>query len=1556
MPINPLNRPASQLFSKLPLRTVLIVPFVLQMVSAVGLVGYLSFKSGQESVEDLANQLIQQVGERISDRLTDYLNAPQNAVAANHLAVEQGMLNLNDTKQLRQQLWQQTILNPTLQSSFFVNELGEQIGYGRLMSEEFVQQVTRVTGEKFSIGTPFFNSLKNTDAGKLKYYSVDSKGNPVKLLSTVPVDNRKTVWYRQAKASKKQTWSPIVVFNVMPTLGIFALSPIKDAGGKWRGVFTSNYGLSAISTFLDRLYFSPSGQTFIIERSGNLVATSTLETPFVKHAKQQPTRLLAANSQDIRTRDIARELVNRFGNLSSLQTAQQFIVASKGDGVPPSPVLRQFVRVTPYRDARGLDWLIVVVVPESDFMAHIQANTRNTLCLCAATLVLASAIGLLTSRWVTKPILRLNTAAKNLGKGEWDQPLEIRRLDEVGELANSFNLMAAQLQQAFAEQKSLTEALAQRESQLKQFMEAIPAGISIHDVSGKVVYLNQTGKRLLGVANIPEATLQKMVEVYQIYRQNQPYPTEELPAFRALRGETIFLDDLEVHRDGEIIPFEVRATPIFDAGGNIIYAINAFTDITQRKESEKILTDYNRTLATEVAERTCALDRANELLQNEMADRQLLEQKLYSSTEQIVKIFESIGDIILIFEPREKTIQIIATKGIFQYNYQTNQIDSIIEQFFQEESNEIYFAQVLEALESQQTISFDYSLRINNQEVWFAAKISPLSDRSVVWVARDISDRQLAEARLLEAQKIAHIGSWEYDIAQATSTWSEELYRMFELDPTQKPLATPELVERFHPEDRSPYLTMLEDRSIHKKSFELDLRLIRRDRSITYMEVRGKPVFDNKGQLIRWFGTVLDISDRKQAEAALRKSAQREQAIGRSIDRIRQSLDIDTIFQTTTSELRQALNCDRVAIYRFNPDWSGEFVAESMGEGWISVIQQSNELNLPNNLTADFSCAAKTLQVSGKPVRDSYLQGNQGGTYDGDTCYRMVEDIYAAGFSSCYIEVLEQFQTRAYIITPIFCGSQLWGLLASYQNSGPRSWREAEINIALQIRTQLEVALQQAQLLEATQQQAVQLQQIALAAESANLAKSTFLANMSHELRTPLNAILGFSQLMQRSVGLNPEQQENIGIINRSGEHLLTLINQILDLAKIEAGRITLNPTDFQLSRLLNEVEEMFKLQAREQQLELIFSYSSDIPKYVRADRVKLHQVLINLLSNAIKFTKEGGIALRVSLVAEPENQQLPVDSYQLHFEIEDTGSGMTPDELDQLFQAFVQTKTGENSQQGTGLGLAISQHFVKLMGGIITVRSQVGSGTAFAFDIPVSAVDAANIQPVQPLRRAVALEPNQPRYRILIVDDREDNSQLLLKILAAFDFELKEARNGAEAIEIWSSFEPHLIFMDMWMPVMDGYEATKRIKATVKGQATAIIAVSAASAEEARTVTVSDDSDDFIHKPFRDTEIFATLHKHLGVRYIYDEPDSVPEPTQIEPPTPENVAALPADWLAALEKATIECDLELILSQIELIRDRNHSLASALAALANEFQFNQILALIRPETKGKGY
>jgi predicted ATPase/signal transduction histidine kinase/CheY-like chemotaxis protein/tRNA A-37 threonylcarbamoyl transferase component Bud32 len=492
-------------------------------------------------------------------------------------------------------------------------------------------------------------------------------------------------------------------------------------------------------------------------------------------------------------------------------------------------------------------------------------------------------------------------------------------------------------------------------------------------------------------------------------------------------------------------------------------------------------------------------------------------------------------------------------------------------------------------------------------------------------------------------------------------------------------------------------------------------------------------------------------------------------------------------------------------------------------------------------------------------------------------------------------------------------------------------------------------------------------------AEVANEAKSAFLANMSHELRTPLNAILGFTNLTMKTPNLSTENRENLGIITRSGEHLLTLINQVLDLSKIEAGHTTLNEKNFDLYRLLDDIDDMFQLKADDKGLQLICDRAPDVPRYIRTDEVKLRQVLINLLNNALKFTSEGGVSVRVGTVSSkhfsasggaqaPTTNQVSSKHFSasggaqapttnLSFEVEDTGAGIAPEELDSLFEAFVQTKTGKESQEGTGLGLPISRKFVQLMGGEMNVTSQLGRGTIFKFDIRVSVVEAKDIETKQPTRRIIALEPNQPRYRILIVDDRYDNRQLLIKLLNPFGFELKEASNGQEAIEIWDSFEPHLIWMDMRMPVMDGYEATQRIKSTTKGQATAIIALTASSFEEERSVVLSAGCDDFLRKPFREDDIFAIMHKHIGVRYVYENPNqrdsSLTKDTEQNVLTAAAIAALPPEWVASLKQAILNIDLDLIATLLDQIRAENTALADALSSCIDKFEYKKILNLM---------
>jgi len=558
---------------------------------------------------------------------------------------------------------------------------------------------------------------------------------------------------------------------------------------------------------------------------------------------------------------------------------------------------------------------------------------------------------------------------------------------------------------------------------------------------------------------------------------------------------------------------------------------------------------------------------------------------------------------------------------------------------------------------------------------------------------------------------------------------------------------------------------------------------------------------------------------------------------------------------------------------------------------------------------------------------------------------------------------IKEHQTKSVLSAPLLNQGKLVGIVYLENNLSAGAFTPERLEILNLLSSQAAISIENANLYtqlgeysrsleQKVEQRTAELAEATRLAQAANLAKSTFLANMSHELRTPLNAILGFSQLMSRARSLPSEHQENLGIITRSGEHLLTLINQVLDLSKIEAGRTTLNETSFDIYRLLDDLEDMFQLKAEDKGLQLLFERTPDVPRYVRTDEVKLRQVLINLLNNAIKFTSEGGVSVRVRSVIgngeDSSNYQLPITNYQLQFEVEDSGAGIAPDELDSLFEAFMQTRTGQQSSEGTGLGLPIARSFVQLMGGEMTISSQVGHGSLFKFDITVSVAETAQSNSQQPTRRVVALQPNQPTYRILIVDDRWDNRQLLLKLLSPLGFELLEATNGQQAIEIWENCSPHIILMDMRMPVMDGYEATKRIKATTKGQATAIVAVTASSFEEQRAVILSTGCDDFIRKPFREADIFDALRKHLGVSFVYDETAASPTSTQTDTDalTPDAIAALPTNLVANLHQAIIDGDKNLMLTLIDRIREQNKSLANALAALVNNFRYKQLLNL----------
>ena len=499
------------------------------------------------------------------------------------------------------------------------------------------------------------------------------------------------------------------------------------------------------------------------------------------------------------------------------------------------------------------------------------------------------------------------------------------------------------------------------------------------------------------------------------------------------------------------------------------------------------------------------------------------------------------------------------------------------------------------------------------------------------------------------------------------------------------------------------------------------------------------------------------------------------------------------------------------------------------------------------------------------------------------------------------------------------------------------------------------------------------LRQALEAAEVANNAKSQFLACMSHEVRTPLNVILGFTQVMQRDPDLCAQQQEYLSLIMHSGKHLLELIDDILEMSKIEAGKITLNKSGFDLYRLLDNLQEMFQLKATSKGLQLIFERAKNLPQYLQTDEGKLRQVLINLLGNAVKFTESGSVKLRVCLrqgdneefsVISPipngqfdqhsESPHTPVvanpKASHLFFEVSDTGCGIPQEEIDLIFHAFTQGKIGYESQAGTGLGLPISRKFVQLMGGELTVNSTPGQGATFAFHIPLDLAQTTDTQTVQQTERVIGLAPNQRQYRILVVDDQWTHRLLLVKLLTAVGFQVQEAENGEAAISLWSSWEPHLILMDMQMPVMDGLEATQQIKCHLKGQATVIIALTAYAFEANRAIVLSAGCDDFISKPFREDIVFEKIAHHLGVRYLYEgqQPTSFQSEDKVEQLTASALAIMPTEWQKKLHTAAASCHDKELLQLIEQIPEHYTTLKIALADLVDNFRLDLIMELTR--------
>jgi len=472
----------------------------------------------------------------------------------------------------------------------------------------------------------------------------------------------------------------------------------------------------------------------------------------------------------------------------------------------------------------------------------------------------------------------------------------------------------------------------------------------------------------------------------------------------------------------------------------------------------------------------------------------------------------------------------------------------------------------------------------------------------------------------------------------------------------------------------------------------------------------------------------------------------------------------------------------------------------------------------------------------------------------------------------------------------------------------------------------------------------VQLSQAKSEAEAANRAKSTFLSTMSHEIRTPMNAILGYTQLMMRDPDLGADAKTNLTIIGRSGEHLLALINDVLDISKIEAGRMELNPATFNLTRMLDDLAAMFRLRAEARALRFEMLIDGAVVPYVVADQGRIRQVIINLLGNAVKFTRLGRIGLHVTL------KQRNADRLWLSARISDTGPGMTDAEQKKLFEPFTQVGNGPENVQGTGLGLAISRKYARLMGGDITVASNPGNGSVFLFEIPIGRGDAGVGIRQHASRRVIAVRAGLETPKVLVVDDHSENRDWLMKLLSSIGFSVMGADNGETAVRRWAEWNPRLILMDVHMPVMNGLEATRRIKESPGGREAIVVALTASALEEDRQTVVQSGADGFIAKPCTEDELLETMRSLLSLDYDYEEISDANGQSAAAAwtPSPEKLGQLPSDLIREIRDATANGNKKLLDELILRVPESgDNDVARSLKLLADNYEYDVLTRLL---------